>query len=133
MKQSKLIRKFREAVQNQIESLQNLIRKNQTDEDGFLVIAKKGVVGVTAIEGSPTALEYMLREACERDPAFSKILIDVAVVASNAEIINGDLLVEDVSKDFSKKVMENPESIKDTDVDKFIDEMLKGFDKDKNE
>ena len=75
--EKKSMKKFKKAVASSIESMQNMLKK-KNNEDGAIILAKKGLCGVTFIEGSHNCIKAIIKESCLKDKSFTKIILEVA-------------------------------------------------------
>jgi hypothetical protein len=131
-KGKKSMKKFKKAIEVSITSMQEMFKK-RNNNDGALILAKKGDCGVTFIEGSSQCIKIILKESCIRDEGFAKILLDVA----NSLQQNEDDNISDGLKNMLKEAGINlPEGAiamdlgsignpSDKEIDDFVNKMLK--------
>jgi hypothetical protein len=74
--QKKSMKKFKKAVASSIESMQKMLKK-RNNEDGAILLVKKGTNGVTFIEGSHNCIKTIIKESCIKDKSFMKIITEV--------------------------------------------------------
>jgi hypothetical protein len=135
-KGKKSMKKFKKAIEVSITSMQEMFKK-RNNNDGALILAKKGDCGVTFIEGSHECIKIILKESCVRDKGFAKILLDVANNITEASFKeSGDdenNMLKKMLKESGVELPENAIAIdlgsmgdpSDEQIDDFVNKMLK--------
>jgi hypothetical protein len=135
-KGKKSMKKFKKAIEVSITSMQEMFKK-RNNNDGALILAKKGDCGVTFIEGSHECIKIILKESCIRDEGFAKILLDVSNSLVDRELQE----IDDDDNNMLKKMLKEtginlPEGAiamdlgsignpSDKEIDDFVNKMLK--------
>ena len=132
-KGKKSMKKFKKAIEVSITSMQEMFKK-RNNNDGALILAKKGECGVTFIEGSHECIKIILKESCIRDESFAKILLDVANSLNKKDEHDSDSLknmLNDLgirtSKDSIAMDLGDIEEPSDEQINDFVNKMLKNL------
>lgn len=126
----KSMKKFKKAVSISIESMQEMLKK-KNNEDGAIILAKKGLCGVAFIEGSHNCIKNIIKESCIKDDSFAKIILEVAQnLGENKGESNA---LKDMIKDSGIELSDDAVAIElssiknpsDQKIEDFVNKMLK--------